>query len=69
MNCRDCVRYNHETRECRDKKVNPQSMAEAADVANVFGVRSICMFNDFRERLIASRLRTVTPSASGRPSP
>jgi len=62
MQCRDCARYNEETHECRDKKVNPQSMAEAADVANCYGVRSICMFNDYRERLIAGRKRCLSPS-------
>jgi hypothetical protein len=36
--------------------VNPLSWEESVNVANVLGVRSICIFNDFRERLVASRL-------------
>ncbi len=55
--CRDCVRFNIETRECRDKKLNPQSWEESVQVANLMGVRAICMFNDHRERLVESRLR------------
>ena len=65
MECRDYVRFNEETRECRDKKVNPQSWSEAVEVANYLGVRSICVMNDHRERLIQSRLKVVTPGPSG----
>ncbi len=65
MHCRDCVRYNEETNECRDKKVNPQTMAEANDVANIYGARSICMFNDHRERLIEARKRCLSPTSRG----
>lgn len=56
MFCRDCARFNEETQECRDKKVNPQTWTEAVEVANLLGVRSICVFNDHRERLVESRL-------------
>jgi len=65
MYCRDCARFNEETRECRDKKVNPITWGEAVDVANLLGVRSICMFNDHRERLVASRL----PQSNRLPGP
>lgn len=57
MECRDCARFNEETRDCRDKKVNPQSWSEAVEVANYLGVRSICMMNDHRERLVDTRMR------------
>ena len=56
MHCRDCDRFDLETRKCKDQKINPQSWGQAVDVANVLGVRSICVFNDHRERLIRSRL-------------
>lgn len=62
MYCRDCARFDEETRECRDKKVNPQSWAEAVEVANYLGVRAICMMNDHRERLIDSRLKVHSPN-------
>jgi hypothetical protein len=60
VECRDCARFNEETRECRDKKVNPQTWSEAVEVANYLGVRSICMMNDHRERLVDTRIRTVS---------
>ncbi|MCW5940873.1 MAG: hypothetical protein KIS66_01490 [Fimbriimonadaceae bacterium] len=45
--------------------MNPQHYEEAVNVANVLGVRAICLFNDHRERLIRSRLRSaVTDSAA-----
>lgn len=55
MFCKDCARFNSETNQCRDGKLNPQSWGQAVEVANQLGVRSICMFNDFRERLVESR--------------
>lgn len=59
MECRDCARFNDETRECRDKKVNPRTWSEAVEVANYMGVRSICMMNDHRERLVDTRMRAL----------
>ncbi len=56
MDCRDCARYDLEIKRCRDQKVNPQDWETAVNVANVLGVRAICMFNDHRERLVFSRL-------------
>jgi hypothetical protein len=53
--CRDCPRWDDEKSRCQDGKVNPQKYSMAVDVANVLGVRSICVFNDYRERLIRGR--------------
>jgi hypothetical protein len=36
--------------------VNPHNYETAVSVVQVLGLRSICPFNDFRERLIAARL-------------
>ena len=55
MVCRDCARYDSERERCRDQKVNPQSWDTAVTVAQVLGLRSICAFNDYRERLVQSR--------------
>lgn len=55
MHCRDCSRFNPETRHCRDDKVNPQSWEDAVNVANAYGIRAICMMNDHREKLVLSR--------------
>lgn len=57
MDCRDCPRYDTDERKCRDGKVNPQKWSQAVDVANIHGIRALCPFNDFREKLIQSRAR------------
>jgi hypothetical protein len=53
--CRDCARFDQEAAKCLDGKVNPQSWESAVSVSQVFGLRSICMFNDHRERLVQTR--------------
>ena len=60
MHCRDCARYDSQSERCRDSKVNPESWETAVTVSQVLGLRSICVFNDYRERLIASR--TLPPT-------
>jgi hypothetical protein len=56
MDCRDCHLWNKEERRCMDGKVNPPRYETAVSVVQVLGLRSICPFNDFRERLIAARI-------------
>lgn len=65
MECRDCARWDGDLRHCRDNKVNPPSWEQAVSVSQVLGLRSICMFNDHRERLIEAR---KAPIASRTPS-
>lgn len=60
LQCEDCARYDAEQGRCRDGKVNPQRWDQAVDVANLLGVRAICMFNDHREKLVESRV-PMTP--------
>ncbi|RMG24163.1 MAG: hypothetical protein D6724_06740 [Armatimonadetes bacterium] len=55
MLCRDCHRYDAEEGVCRDGKLNPESFADAVEVAQVFGPRAICVFNDYRERVLDIR--------------
>ena len=55
MDCRDCARWDQENRKCRDGKVNPRKWELAVETAQVLGLRSICVFNDYRERLVKSR--------------
>ncbi|HWD39800.1 MAG TPA: hypothetical protein VG944_13200 [Fimbriimonas sp.] len=55
MYCRDCPRYDQENKRCLDGKLNPEKWDLAVSVAQVFGLRSICTFNDHRERLVKSR--------------
>ncbi len=58
MECKDCARFNAEKKECLDQKLNPADWGSAVIVANAMGVRAICAFNDYRERLIRARLQT-----------
>jgi hypothetical protein len=53
--CRDCARFDLEAEKCLDGKVNPPSWETAVTVSQVLGLRSICMFNDHRERLVRAR--------------
>lgn len=55
MYCRDCPRYDAEAKRCKDSKVNPQNWETAVEVSQVLGLRSICVFNDYRERLVRAR--------------
>jgi hypothetical protein len=55
MLCRDCARYDPKNRKCLDEKVNPLKWEMAVEVANVLGLRTICVFNDHRERLVKAR--------------
>ncbi|MBI1755637.1 MAG: hypothetical protein HY248_04030 [Fimbriimonas ginsengisoli] len=63
MYCRDCPRYDGEASRCRDGKVNPPDWETAVNVANVLGLRSICVFNDHRERLVNCRGQQMQPES------
>jgi hypothetical protein len=58
MDCRDCPRYDQEARKCRDGKLNPRRYSDAIEVANVWGVRAICAYNDHRPRIVSVRANT-----------
>ena len=60
MKCRDCPRYDQEKLRCLDGKLNPQRYSDAIEVANVWGVRSICAYNDHRQRLVEVRTGVVS---------
>ena len=64
MNCPDCPRYDQEGRRCLDGKLNPPRYSDAVEVANVWGVRAICAYNDHRPRLVA--VRTGAAASQGR---
>lgn len=55
MDCRDCARYDEANDVCLDRKLNPKRWEDAVTVSQLMGIRSICVFSDFRERLVASR--------------
>ena len=55
MDCKDCHRFDSDAKRCMDGKVNPHNWETAVSVSQILGIRTICMFNDYRERLIQSR--------------
>ena len=55
MDCRDCARYDEANDACLDRKVNPKRWEEAVAVSQLMGIRAVCVFSDYRERLVASR--------------
>ncbi len=55
MDCRDCPRYDNAHTRCKDGKVNPHTYEQSFSVAQFMGLRSLCVFNDYRERLLQSR--------------
>ncbi|MCX6340878.1 MAG: hypothetical protein NTU72_00690 [Fimbriimonadales bacterium] len=52
MKCKDCVRFDGENNRCKDHKINPLNWETSVTVAQIQGIRSICVFNVYRERLI-----------------
>jgi len=65
MDCKDCPRFDPDDEKCRDQKLNPHRWDQAVDVANMMGVRAICMFNDHREKLLEGRVRHLAPTERG----
>lgn len=55
MFCRDCPRYDEEKSVCKDGKINPHTWQNAVEASQIFGVRSLCPFSEYRERLIRSQ--------------
>ena len=55
MDCKDCHRFDADAKRCMDGKINPHNWETAVSVTQILGIRTICMFNDYRERIIESR--------------
>jgi hypothetical protein len=66
LECKHCARYDSDAGKCRDEKLNPGDWGSAITVANVLGVRAICLFNDHRERLVLSRLEALEQFGKGK---
>jgi hypothetical protein len=68
ISCPHCCAYDRNERRCRVGKTNPPRKHDAQTVAELFGVRSLCIHNPYREPLIermyASQWRWKKPSAS-----
>lgn len=53
MSCWNCPRYSRAERSCGDGKANPKSKADSVMVAELLGIRALCHYNPFRDRLVA----------------
>jgi hypothetical protein len=69
MRCQDCVRFDSSTESCKDQKLNPPNWETAVSVAQTHGARSICIFNDYRERIIHNRLLDDKSRVANRVTP
>lgn len=61
MTCQDCARFDEDGRRCKDGKINPLTYAEALEASRYLGLRSLCVFNDFREQLLYNRRGAEAP--------
>lgn len=57
--CHQCSAYDREAMRCRHGKANPQKKADSLLVAELLGVRALCVHNPFREALL---LRMYSPN-------
>ncbi len=51
MSCWNCPRYDRTERRCQDGKANPKKKADSVAVAEFLGVRALCHYNPYRDRL------------------
>ena len=51
--CPRCRFYDRERRRCTVGKVNPRTKLDSYETAQVLGVRALCTFNLYRDRLLA----------------
>jgi hypothetical protein len=50
--CPRCPLYNRAKRRCTIGKVNPRTKVDTYETARLLGVRALCPFNPYRERLL-----------------
>lgn len=53
INCSRCRLYDRANRHCTMGKVNPRTKLDTYETAQVLGVRALCVFNLYRDQLIA----------------
>jgi hypothetical protein len=51
MSCSKCPRYDREALRCREGKSNPGRKSDAVAVSELLGLRSLCQYSPYRERL------------------
>jgi hypothetical protein len=53
--CPRCPLYDRGKRRCTIGKVNPRTKLDTYETAFLLGVRALCPFNPYRERLLHSK--------------
>jgi len=53
--CPRCPLYDRTGRRCTIGKVNPPTKLDTYETAFLLGVRALCPFNPYRERLLHSK--------------
>lgn len=51
--CPRCRLYDRLTRRCAVGKVNPRTKLDTYETAQVLGVRALCAFNLYRDRILS----------------
>lgn len=51
--CSRCRLYDSVRRCCTISKVNPRTRLDTYETAQVLGVRAVCPFNPYRERMVS----------------
>lgn len=53
--CQRCRLYDRQARRCRIGKVNPHTKLYTYEVVKVLGVRALCGFNLYRDRMVSAK--------------
>lgn len=51
--CTRCHLYDRGRRRCALGKVNPRTRLDTYETAQVLGVRALCPFNPYRDRMVS----------------
>ncbi len=60
MTCWNCPRYTRTDRRCLEGKANPRRKSDSFTVAEMLGIRALCHYNLYRDRLA---MRMYFPTA------
>ena len=63
MSCRKCPRYEVEKQRCSDGKANPRRKADAFSLVELLGIRSLCHYSPYRDRIVLQTHFPHHPSA------
>lgn len=63
ISCWNCNRFHRDEGRCKDGKTNPRRKTDAVEVAEVMGVRALCIFSPYRD-ILAVRLTMPNSEAA-----